>query len=99
MEFTMRCFELTFSFSNPNGNLGLDTGSEASASGIIFTTSNGSTFSIIASTRSPLDGTPGPVGHSTHKYVGSFVTRSNILRFVHTGEKKIYLLDTDGFGI
>ena len=50
--------ELTFSFSNPNGNLGLDTGSEASDTWYyLYAIPNGSTFSIIASTISPLNGT------------------------------------------
>ena len=84
--------ELTFSFGNANGNLGLDTGSEASDTWYyLYAIPNGSTFSIIASTRSPLDGTPGPVGHSTYKYVGSFYNNSTsvITEFTHTGENKI----------
>ena len=53
---------LTFNFSNGVGLLGLDNGGERIASTwyYLYAVPNGSTFSIVASTRSPIAGTPGP---------------------------------------
>ena len=77
---------LTFSFGNPNGDLGLDTGSESSGTATWYylyaiPAAAANTFTITASTRSPVDGTPGPVGDTTYKYIGAFQNETgNIIK-------------------
>ena len=75
--------DLTFNFSNEVGLLGLDTGGTRIASTwyYLYAVPNGSTFSIVASTRSPIAGTPGPNGYTDYKYLAAFMTdtSSNIL--------------------
>ena len=88
---------LTFSFGNANGDLGLDTGSESSGTDTWYylyaiPAAAANTFTITASLRSPVDGTPGPVGDSTYKYIGAFMNLSNnnILSFSLSAEKFLF---------
>ena len=82
---------LTFNFSNGVGLLGLDNGGTRKASTwyYLYAVPNGSTFSIVASTRSPIAGHltgPGPLnGYTDYKYLAAFMTdtSSNIQKFVH----------------
>ena len=100
---------LTFSFGNANGDLGLDTGSESSGTDTWYylyaiPAAAANTFTITASLRSPVDGTPGPVGDSTYKYIGAFMNLSNnnILSFSQLSAEKFlfsaYLQELDVTG-
>ena len=51
----------------------------------LYAVPNAGNFSIVASTRSPIEATPGPNGYAAYKYLGAFMTdsSSNIQKFVH----------------
>ena len=81
--------EITFSFNSGVGFGGLDTGGTRTADTwyYLYAVPNGSTFNVVASTRSPLHlTTPGPNGYTTYKYLGAFFTdsSSSIIPFWHT---------------
>ena len=79
--------DLIFDFSNGVGLLGLDNGGTRTADTwyYLYAVPNGGNFSIVASTRSPIEATPGPNGYAAYKYIGAFMTdsSSNIQKFVH----------------
>ena len=79
--------DLIFDFSNGVGLLGLDSGGTRTADTwyYLYAVPNAGNFSIVASTRSPIEATPGPNGYAAYKYIGAFMTdsSSNIQGFVH----------------
>ena len=89
---------LTFSFTNSNGDLSLDTGSESVGNNTWYylyaiPAAAANTFTITASLRSPVDGTPGPLGNSTYKYIGAFLNHSGnyIVEFRQVSSNKFIL--------
>ena len=92
---------LTFSFTNSNGDLGLDTGSESINThtwyylyAIPAATAN--TFTITASTTSPVDSSPGPLGDPIYKYVGAFIntTSNDIYKFRQTSSNEFLFMNS-----
>ena len=65
--------------------------------GIIFyaiPAATANTFTITASTTSPVDGSPGPVGDATYKYIGAFLNYSdnNIIEFRQVTRSKFVFI-------
>ena len=90
---------LTFSFTNLNGDLGLDTGSESSGTDTWYylyaiPAATANTFTITASTTSPVDGSPGPLGDATYKYIGAFINTSSndIFKFRQTSSNEFLFM-------
>ena len=79
--------EITFSFNNPAGLLGIDASPLSDRAPdtwyYIYAVPSGGNFSIVASTRSPIAAMPD--GYTYYKYLGAFLTdsSSNIYSFTH----------------
>ena len=57
---------------------------------IIFFSITANTFIITSSTRTPMDGSPGPIGDATYKYISSFMNHesNDITKFIKTSSGK-----------